>query len=221
LVELPFPNTVEVIDRLLFSYLDEQRVPAHAIFVLDVSGSMRGDGLDDLQQAIKNLTGQDESLTGRFARFRSREKITLLTFSSGVNDSTDFLINDTSSQGADMQTIRSYVDGLNANGGTAIYTALAEAYRLAESAQAQDPNRYYTIVLMSDGEKTEGISQRQFEQAYQALSPQAQNVRTFTVLFGKADEREMSEIAEITGGRMFDGRSLSLSAIFKQIRGYQ
>jgi Ca-activated chloride channel family protein len=221
LVELPFPNTVEVIDRLLFSYLDEQRVPAHAIFVLDVSGSMRGDGLDDLQQAIKNLTGQDESLTGRFARFRSREKITLLTFSSGVNDSTDFLINDTSSQGADMQTIRSYVDGLHANGGTAIYTALAEAYRLAESAQAQDPNRYYTIVLMSDGEKTEGISQRQFEQAYQALSPQAQNVRTFTVLFGKADEREMSEIAEITGGRMFDGRSLSLSAIFKQIRGYQ
>lgn len=221
LVELPFPNTVEVIDRLLFSYLDEQRVPAHAIFVLDVSGSMSGDGLEDLQQAIINLTGQDESLTGRFAHFRSREKITLLTFSSDVNDVTDFLISDTSSQGADMQAIRSFVDGLHVNGGTAIYTALAEAYRLAESAQAQDPDRYYTIVLMSDGEKTEGISQRQFEQAFQSLMPETQNIRTFTVLFGKADKREMEEIAEITGGRMFDGRSQSLSAIFKQIRGYQ
>jgi Ca-activated chloride channel family protein len=92
---------------------------------------------------------------------------------------------------------------------------------LAESAQVQDPDRYYTIVLMSDGEKTEGISQRQFEQAFQSLAPQAQNIRTFTVLFGKADEREMEEIAEIASGRMFDGRSQSLSAIFKQIQGYQ
>ena len=29
LIELPFPNTVEVIDALLFSYLDVQRVPSH------------------------------------------------------------------------------------------------------------------------------------------------------------------------------------------------
>ena len=45
LVELPFPNTVDVLDALLFSYMDKQRIPAHAYFVLDVSGSMQGAGL--------------------------------------------------------------------------------------------------------------------------------------------------------------------------------
>lgn len=80
LVELPFPNSVNVIDSLLFSYLDEQRVPAHAIFVLDVSGSMRGTGITDLKTAMNNLTGLDSTLTARFARFRAREIITLVTF---------------------------------------------------------------------------------------------------------------------------------------------
>lgn len=61
-----------------------------------------------------------------------------------------------------MQEIRTYVSGLNANGGTAIYTALVEAYRLAEEAQQQDPNRYYSIVLMSDGENTDGLSSGDF-----------------------------------------------------------
>jgi Ca-activated chloride channel family protein len=49
LIELPFPNSLEVIDALLFAYLDEQSVPSHAIFVLDVSGSMEGEGLNQLK----------------------------------------------------------------------------------------------------------------------------------------------------------------------------
>ncbi|MBK8899710.1 MAG: VWA domain-containing protein [Anaerolineaceae bacterium] len=97
LVEIPFPNSVAIIDSLLFSYLDEQRLPAYAIFVLDVSGSMRGSGINDLQAAMNNLTGLDESLTGRFARFRSREIITLVTFSDHVEDIRIFEINDVNS----------------------------------------------------------------------------------------------------------------------------
>ena len=40
LVELPFPSSLDVIDKLLFAYLDQEKVPASAIFVLDTSGSM-------------------------------------------------------------------------------------------------------------------------------------------------------------------------------------
>lgn len=221
LVELPFPNSVDVIDSLLFSYLDEQRVPAHAIFVLDVSGSMRGTGITDLKTAMNNLTGLDSTLTGRFARFRAREIITIVTFSDYVQSVQSFNINDVSSQGAAMQEIRTYVSGLNANGGTAIYTALAEAYRLAEEAQQQDPNRYYSVVLMSDGENTDGLSSGDFRRYYQGLPEDVQGIRTFTVLFGNADEDAMDAIAGLTGGRVFDGTAESLSLIFKQIRGYQ
>lgn len=221
LVELPFPNTLEVIDKLLFSYLDEQRVPAHAFFVLDVSGSMDGKGIRDLKQALTNLTGLDQSLSGQFARFRARETISILPFNDGVYPIQEFVIDDTNSNGEDMQQIRTFVEDLDASGGTAIYTALSEAYFRAAAAQEENPDRYYTIVLMSDGENTNGISLENFENYYASLSPEAQNIRTFTVLFGDADEDVMTEIANITGGRVFDGTDDSLSFIFKQIRGYQ
>lgn len=221
LVELPFPNTADVINRLIFTYLDEQRVPAHAFFVLDVSGSMRGEGIRDLKTAMNNLTGLDTSLTGQFSRFRARERITIITFNDHVVTVQEFVIDDTNRDGEDMAQVRSFVTRLNASGGTAVYSALAEAYRLVSEAQQQDPDRYYTIVLMSDGENTDGMGFRQFERNYEGLAPAAQDVRTFTVLFGNADEDAMQEIANVTGGRMFDGTSDSLSFIFKQIRGYQ
>jgi len=221
LIEIPFPNSIAVIDSLLFSYLDEQRLPAYAIFVLDVSGSMRGEGITDLKAAINNLTGLDDSLTGRFARFRSREIITLVTFSDSVEEVQVFRIDDVNTQGVAMAEIRHFVDGLQADGGTAIYTALTKAYDLAAEARLQDPERLYSVVLMSDGENTDGLSAPDFERYYLGLPAYAQGIRTFTVLFGDADEAAMTELANLTGGRMFDGTAESLSFIFKQIRGYQ
>jgi Ca-activated chloride channel homolog len=219
LVELPFPNSLDVVDRLLFSYLDEQRVPSHAFFVLDVSGSMEGNRLHDLQTALKNLTGIDTSLTGQFARFRDRERVTMMPFSSGVQDVCNFdvYIDD---QGS-MEQIRSYVDTLQADGGTAIFSSLQEAYTLALQAQQQDPDRYYSIVLMSDGENNEGITERDFLSFYTSLPEDARRIKTFTILFGSAEEETMESIAEITGGRVFDAKSESLNLVFKKIRGYQ
>jgi len=56
---------------------------------------------------------------------------------------------------------------------------------------------------------------------YPKLPEAARQVRVFPVLFGEADERGMKRLAEATGGRVFDGRSGSLSQVFKAIRGYQ
>jgi Ca-activated chloride channel family protein len=219
LVELPFPNSREVIDHLIFAYLDEQRVPSHAFFVLDVSGSMRGEGLSDLKAAMINLTGKDTSLTGQFARFRHRERITVLVFNDQVRDISSFEVGIDDQE--TMQSIRDYVEMLEAGGRTAIYSALRQAYDLAAQAQQQDAGRYYSIVLMSDGKKTEGISEQEFLSYYRSLPEEAQRIKTFTILFGDADKEEMESIAEATGGRTFDARHESLSLIFKQIRGYQ
>ena len=221
LVELPFPNNAQVIDSLLFAYLDEQRVPAHAFFVLDTSGSMEGQRLADLKGALVNLTGVDQSLTGQFSRFRSRERITMIPFSSAVVDRRDFVIDATDSESQDMTAVRDYVETLNANGGTAIFSSLEDAYTQVTAAMQQDPDRYYSIVLMSDGENTEGDSLDGFLNYYRALPPQTKAVRTFTILFGDSSIEEMEAIASETGGRVFDANEASLSSIFKQIRGYQ
>lgn len=221
LVELPFPNDVEVIDNLIFSFLDEQRVPSHAFFVLDTSGSMEGNRIEDLKAALTNLTGMDQSLTGRFNRFRQRERLTFIPFDSSVSPPTTFEITDPESESENMIEIRRYISFLEADGGTAIYSALRQAYTLAAEMQAEEPDRYYSIVLMSDGENTEGIKPPEFIMFYDTLPEEARTIKTFTILFGDANVSAMESLANQTGGRMFDAKSASLTFIFKEIRGYQ
>jgi Ca-activated chloride channel family protein len=221
LIELPFPAKLETIDALITAYLDEVRRPASAVFVLDVSGSMQGDRLDQLKTAMKALTGTDVSLTGQFARFRAHEQVTIVTFSSSVQETREFTIDDTKPDGPDMTQIRDYIDGLSAGGGTAIYDALEQAYRVVADSQAKDPNRLYSIVLMTDGENNDGIDADGFGKAYAALPSAVHAVRTFPVLFGDASKDAMTAIASMTGGALFDATTTSLQTIFKQIRGYQ
>ena len=220
LVELAFPNDLTAIDKLLFAYEDKHRRSSHAYFVLDVSGSMAGQRMQSLQTALKNLTGQDQTLSGRFSRFRSRESLTFIPFDNQVYAAQNFTIDDPSSQGTSMQSIRQYIDSLQPKGGTAIYQALQAAYRMALVAKGNDPDRFYSIVLMSDGQNNAGISEQEFAQFIAALPPQDQGIKTFTILFGEASQEGMRHLADITGGSLFDGRQ-SLGLAFKSIRGYQ
>ena len=101
LVELAFPNDLSAIDKLLFAYEDKQRRSSHAFFVLDVSGSMAGERMQSLQTALKNLTGQDPTLSGRFSRFRSRETLTFIPFDNQVYPAKTFTIADPENQSAE------------------------------------------------------------------------------------------------------------------------
>jgi len=221
LVELPFPSSLDTVNSLLLAYLNEIRLPSHAVFVLDVSGSMDGERINALKKALTNLTGLDTSVSGQFARFRAREEITIITFSSTVQDTRDFSITDPNPNGPDMVGLRNYINRLQAGGGTAIYDALEQAYVVAGAAKQQDPNRFYSIVLMTDGENNNGRDGNQFLRDYHSLSASTRAIKTFTVLFGEASPQALQDIASTTGGTVFDSRTVSLSQVFKEIRGYQ
>jgi Ca-activated chloride channel homolog len=45
-------------------------------------------------------------------------------------------------------------------------------------------------------------------------------VPVFCVLFGESSAEEMTEVATLTGGRMFDARATPLADVFQEIRGY-
>src|SRR5262249_47174337 len=68
IVEAPFPANLAVAQTLLDQYQTELRRPASTVYVLDLSGSMRGDRLDRLKQAMLGLAGIDNSFTGHFSR---------------------------------------------------------------------------------------------------------------------------------------------------------
>jgi Ca-activated chloride channel family protein len=222
LVELPFQSSARTINAIVFAYMNEARPPAHATFVLDVSGSMgTHHRLERLQRALRGLTGVDQSLTGRFSTFHKREELSFITFSSSVSTPVDFTVTGTNTSTGAFPQIRSYIDQLRPGGHTAIYSALDAAYRTAAAEQAKDPKRYYSIVLMTDGENNSGLDAGQFLTDYRSLPPRAQRIRTFPIQFGEASADALQGIADTTGGKLFDARDASLSEIFKEIRGYQ
>lgn len=221
LIELPFPRSLSVINAILFAYLDEFRPPTTTVYALDVSGSMYQEPLQELKEAMHLLTGTDSSVTGQFARFRAREKVILLPFSSLPHTATSFeLPAGNVADSVEIQQIRDQVDSLSADGGTAIYSTLAMAYQILADERRDDPDRFYSVVLLTDGEATRGMSEREFNDLIQreALTP----IPTFSVIFGDADVESLEQIAALTNGRVFNsGGDGGLAKAFQVIRGYQ
>lgn len=221
--ELPFPATEQVADQLLAAYLDQYRRPTRAIYVLDTSGSMQGPRLAALQQALTGLTGADDSLSGRFARFRAREQVTIITFNDRVTATRQFTVSDPGPGSPDLKAISDYSAGLRAGGNTAIYSALDAAYTAAATGITADPSALTSVVLMTDGENNRGLDAAGFLKRYQGRPLDVRGVRTFAVDFGDADKAALTQIATSTGGAVFDATApgVSLSDVFQEIRGYQ
>ncbi|GAA5165577.1 VWA domain-containing protein [Viridibacterium curvum] len=220
--ELPFPAKLEVINGLLDAYLNTVRRPADSTLVIDTSGSMSGERISQLQTALTGLTGADTSLSGRFAKWRERERITLFRFSDRVEDMQAWqLVEDKSTNAQRLQDYAEYVRRLSASGGTAIYSATQQAYEAALKRQAQAPDRVYSILLMTDGKNGDGLSADQFVSWFNGLPPDKRGIRVFAVLFGDARSDELETITRPTGGRVFDAKKSGLQAAFKEIRGYQ
>ena len=215
--ELSFPNRLEVIDAVLAAYQGEWRRPATSIFVLDISGSMQGDRLAAMRDALKVLAGADaKAASSRYARFQSRERVVLMAFSDRTEEPVRV---DFAADGLDAarSAVVAYADGLEAKGGTAIYAALLKAEALAAAERTSDPDRFVSIVLLTDGENTNGPNLDAFRKR---LGPQPA-ARVFPILFGEGSNTEMTALGQFTGGRVFDGRKTALSLVFKDIRGYQ
>lgn len=220
LVELPFPARADVVDTLLTSYFDKIRRPSRTIYVLDTSGSMAPDDrIGALRRALAGLAGADTSLTGQFRRFRGREQVTLLPFSGAPAPPQLFTVAE-NDPGPDRQRIADAAAALQASGGTAIYDSLEQAYRLAGEQIAADPDRFTSIVLMTDGENTAGTDIAGFRAAVAARPAALAGVPVFCVLFGESDNAEMAEVATLTGGTTFDAHTVPLADVFKEIRGY-
>lgn len=213
LVELPFPDTRAAIDALLTAYFDRLRKPARTVYVLDLSGSMAGERLAALKTALSDLTGVNTSLSGQYCRFRSREEVILLPFSTQPGAPRTFTVSTDSPQSS-RDAIRAAIDGLATAGDTAVYDSLVAAYGLFGGAE----DRFLSIVLMTDGESNTGRGLGEFT-AFVPTAPQ--RVRVFPILFGEAAEQEMRQVASTTGGEVFDARQGELSEAFCQIRGYQ
>ena len=116
------------------THFSNERVPVSLGLVLDTSGSMVGEKLTNALMAV------DRFLTKLLS---PEDEIFLYKFSNYPELVQDWTTN--------RQALSRAIRRINANGGTAMYDAIAESVPLAQTGQ----NRKRAIVLISDGNDTD------------------------------------------------------------------
>jgi Ca-activated chloride channel homolog len=233
-VELPFSPDRQLADGLIDAYLNEFRKPIASTFVLDTSGSMQGKRREQLVEAIHYLAGADVSLTGRVAKLTNRERLWFLPFSDRPRAPVPFEIPagsklakgvlpqaDTEAKLAELQRVRDAADALQMAGGTALYDSVLAGLQHMLEERKRNPDYQYSVVAFTDGKNNMGRRLDDFRRAYEQLPEDVRGIPVFMVLFGEAQEGELKELVNITGGRVFDARKTPLYAVFKDIRAYQ
>lgn len=223
LIELPFPGQASLINSLLDNFLSDVRIPGSSRYVLDVSGSMDGPRIASLKEAMLMLASDAGVGSQHYAQFQKREEVGIITFSNEPAPVRLFPMGSSAAENAKTRAdVTQFIRSLDTKDGTSIYTSLQQA--LKELAAERDRNterRYYTVVLMTDGENNRGLDASEFRDWYRSQADHLRGIRVFPILFGEGSSSELSSVADMTGGRLFDSRSKSLAAVFREIRGYQ
>ena len=127
--------------------------PRDVTVVLDVSGSMSGEKIEQARSALRQLLGT----LGQRDRFR------LIAFNNGIRN---YRAGWTDATPRGIAAARQWVDDLRANGGTNIAGALNEAFRATSPA-----NRLPLVLFLTDGLPSVG------EQNPERIAQQAEQAR--------------------------------------------
>jgi Ca-activated chloride channel family protein len=203
---------VPVVEEALNLYQTSFRKPSLTAYVLDYSGSMQGEGIEQLKKAMRTLLDQDIAKT--FLLQSSPEDLTLIIpFNSQVIDTFQ-------AQGNDQALLKGLlhkVETLEPGGGTNMYLATAQAIK-AMKTHAASGKYHASVIVMSDGVSEGNLQQLQTMLTNNGIN-QDTAIPVFTILFGKAKKEQMQELAHAMSGRMFDGRTDVVKA-FREARGY-
>jgi Ca-activated chloride channel family protein len=202
-----------VIEDALRLYQTAFRKPSFTVYLLDVSGSMEGAGLEHLKTAMTSLLNQD--VAGRYFLEASPEDVTvIIPFEANPLKPMAVVGNDRDRLGRAINAVHS----LEAGGGTNIYRAVVSALGVMNGAREQVSGHLPAIVLMTDGRSNKG-SLAEVENYWDNLNPDFDFPPIFGVTFGDADVSQLDELTRFAVGRVFDGRK-DLEKAFRKAKGY-
>jgi len=139
-----------------------RQIAKDMIFVIDVSGSMQGEKIDQAKQALKfcvNSLGKED-------------RFDIVSFSSSIDLFQGRLQNASNDT---RENARYFIDNLSSSGGTNIQEALLQALKERDPRDERETN----IIFMTDGLPTEG--ETNIQQILQQVTRNLQaNTRIFT-----------------------------------------
>lgn len=200
-LQLPPPDVVQVVQNVWA--LTKRKT--NVMLVVDTSGSMAGEKLANAKAALRTFLAQ---IPG------DQERVGLVEFNSGVVN-----IIELDTLAVNRALLSETVDGLQANGNTALLDAVRVAYgRLQRQA---DPERINAIVAMTDGkENASTVSLRQLTAEIRAGNRNLP-VIIFCIAYGRdADYQVLQALADASGGQVREGTTETIRELYKILSSY-
>ena len=206
------PITMPAEDTLMKAlnlYQTAFRKPSLSVYCLDFSGSMRGEGNQQLVYAMSQILLR-ENAEKNLLQPQENEINIVITFDSKVIS----VYTAESAEDEELERLYRCIEAEETGGGTNMYAAASQAIEII--GENYDVFAYSpAIIMMSDGMSTTG-SRLDFVEKYNSYGL---DVPVFSIMFGDADDEQLQELAELTNARVFDGRS-DLTAAFRSVKGY-
>jgi Ca-activated chloride channel family protein len=207
IVKMPDAATME---KALNLYQEKLKKPSLTFYCLDFSGSMEGAGETQLKEAIGNLLDQNIAKKNLLGAGEKDESVFVL-FNSGVRQ----IISVSGNDPQELLDACSQINAARPGGGTDMYTPIVKCFELMQRFNANDYSS--AIIVMTDGESEDYFEE--FSRFYRTAGMERLDVPVFSIMFGKANQTQLDNLASLTRARVFDGKT-DLAAAFKNAKGY-
>lgn len=213
IASIPTPQQA-VIEEAFNIYQTDLRKPSLTVWVLDVSGSMSGDGIRDLKQAMTTLLDPQQA-SQHLLQAGAKDVTIIIPFNSKVQAVWKVEGNDP----AQLLGALNNVQSLQAEGGTNLYEGLVTALQQLRLYQADGTlwNYLPAIAAMTDG-RSDDSNLFAFQEALRTL-PFAGDVPIHAIAFGDADSDQMQALTAQSVGRFFQ-TSGDLPGVLREAKGY-
>ncbi|MCY2958836.1 MAG: substrate-binding domain-containing protein [Planctomycetota bacterium] len=211
-----------VIRSALELYMTVLRKPSYTVYVLDYSGSMRkdldGEGERQLKEGMK-LVLQTDLARQNMLTLGPNDVTVVIPFDETPRVTADQIEAWTvrGNSPANLAKLLLQVTDAEPGGGTNMYAPTLLALETIDKLGERVRDFNVMVVVMSDGISNSGSVQELKEQVERKGVDN--DVPVYTVLFGKAEDGQMKQLAAAFSGRMFDGRK-SLAQTFQEVQGY-
>lgn len=199
-LEVPSAETMEGILRLW----QANKKRSNVTLVMDVSGSMNERG------RIQNARLGAQELVRQLG---DRDWFRLMAFNNRV-----FPAPASAELGSRREATLREVGSLLADGGTALYDAIAAAYDEQTTRAAANRDKISAIVVLTDGDDTD--SKMTLAQLLAKIRPSSERpaIRIFTIGYDSGGKREaLEQIANATQARFYEGKPANIREVFKEI----
>jgi Ca-activated chloride channel family protein len=193
--------SVDVMDAILRLW-QEHKKRSSVELVFDISGSMNQE--DKIRYARDGAIALVDAMS-------DEDDFALLPFNQGVPASVA-----PTPLGVQRAQKRQQIQGLFADGGTALYDAILAAHRTQSSTDAS--KRISAIVVLSDGQDTNSATSLANLLNQIRATPERESVRIFVIGYGKdADASVLKQISDATQGKYYEGQSGNIREVFRDI----